>query len=71
MLEFEVAAAQLLRDYAAKENVPLVDLDKQISGHRELFGDFVHFTNQGSSIVAGVLARGLTTPRHSARAPAQ
>ncbi|HEY4130222.1 MAG TPA: hypothetical protein VGM50_06370 [Gemmatimonadaceae bacterium] len=71
MLEFEVAAAQWMREYAAKENVPLVDVDKQLSGRRELFGDFVHFTNAGSSIVAGVLARGLTSQRILAPGGAQ
>jgi hypothetical protein len=59
LLEFEVAAAQLIRDYAARENVPLIDIDKAISGHRELFGDFVHFTDEGSSVVAATITRGL------------
>ena len=67
ILAFEVLAAQRMRAYAAAENVRLVDAERVMSGRRELFSDFVHFTRRGSATMAGLISRELESPRPSGR----
>ena len=64
MLAFEHAAAAEMRTDAARQRIPLVDLDSALTGRRELFGDAIHFLEGGSAIVAGLL-----TERVSESAP--
>jgi hypothetical protein len=59
MVAFEHAAAQLIRDYAACAHVSVVDVDSAMSGRRRLFEDPIHFTDEGASVVAGLIARQL------------
>jgi hypothetical protein len=59
MIAFEHVAAQLVREYGRCAHVIVVDVDSAVSGKRQLFGDPVHFTDKGASVVAGLLAREL------------
>jgi hypothetical protein len=52
MLGFMDAGAAVARKMAACRGVPVADLVNTIGGHRELFDDFVHYTEAGSSLVA-------------------
>lgn len=72
LLGFETKAAQRERDYAAREHVLLVDLARVMSGRKEYFADFVHFTDEGAATVAGIVARRLVESEQTAlRAPPQ
>lgn len=46
----------ILRDLARKENVALIDADRALSGHREWFGDLVHFNDEGAARMAELVA---------------
>jgi hypothetical protein len=61
MLTFERAVADSMRAAASKRRAPIVDIDSALSGRNRLFADFVHFTNEGSGIVAGVITRTLAS----------
>jgi hypothetical protein len=63
MLRFERLAAARTRSYAAQRGIAVVDVDSALTGRYQLFGDVVHFTNQGSAIVAGTIARTLTSSK--------
>lgn len=69
MLAFEQAAAQAIRDLGSRRGILVVDVAAAMSGHREWFADFSHFTDKGAAIIAGLIAdhlhRTLTaTPPH-------
>jgi hypothetical protein len=57
LMRFERKAAGTVRDVARRENVPLVDVDAIMTGHREWFADFTHFTDDGAGIIASRIAR--------------
>ncbi len=59
ILGFETEAADRMRTYAARERIDLVDLAREMSGHKQYFADFVHFTDQGAGVVAALLAKQL------------
>ncbi len=59
ILAFEEATAQATRELAARRGVLVVDVARAMSGHREWFGDFAHFTDQGAGVMAGVIADSL------------
>jgi hypothetical protein len=59
MLAFEQAAAQGTRELGSRRGIAVVDVAAAMSGHREWFGDFTHFTDQGSAVVAGLIAQTL------------
>ncbi len=59
MLAFEQAAAQGTRELGWRRGIAVVDVAAAMSGHREWFGDFTHFTDQGSGVVAGLIAQTL------------
>jgi hypothetical protein len=52
---------RILRRIAAEEEVMLIDLENEISGHHDYFRDFVHFTPLGHSSVAKVIHQTLVT----------
>ncbi|HVH09641.1 MAG TPA: hypothetical protein VM736_07580 [Gemmatimonadales bacterium] len=56
ILAFEEAAADATRMLGARRGVLVVDAASALSGHREYFGDFVHFTNRGAGVMAGLIA---------------
>src|SRR5204862_343647 len=56
---FEARANEALRQIAAQEGTALIDTAAEVSGHREFFGDLVHFTDAGAARMAGVLAEGI------------
>ncbi|MBP7710497.1 MAG: hypothetical protein KA100_05460 [Rickettsiales bacterium] len=56
-LDFHEVTRQIARD----EKVLLIDLAKEISPKEELMFDSVHLTNEGSKVVAAVIAKDLET----------
>jgi len=48
-----------LRQIAAEQHVPLIDVAPHIPPSQHLFADFVHFTNAGAEVMAQKLADGL------------
>ena len=59
LLEFDAAGSQAMREIARRHGTPVVDLDCLLSGRRALFGDHIHFTTEGSSLVASAIAQTL------------
>lgn len=59
MLAFEMQAAQRMREYAADNDIALIDIAHRLTGRREHFADFIHFTNEGAAVVAGTMANDL------------
>lgn len=59
LLGFEAAAADAVRDLARERGLAVVDAHHALSGRRELFADFSHFTGEGSGVLAGAIARRL------------
>ena len=53
---FEAAANYEIRRIAAERRLLLVDFSREIEGCRECFGDLVHFTDRGATIVADAIA---------------
>jgi len=60
-LRFEAVVAQQMREYGARNGIAVADVERALTGHGELFGDVVHFSNDGSARVAGVLTRTLVS----------
>ncbi len=56
LLDMDRAANDIIRDSASLKGVSVVDLDKEISGQREFFADFSHFTDSGSNHVSQLIA---------------
>jgi len=56
LLAFERESAAMERDLAKTRRVPLVDAAAIMTGRTELFGDAIHFTDEGSSVMAGSIA---------------
>lgn len=56
LVSFEAAARADVIELGQQRDVPVVDAAAVLSGHRMWFGDFVHFTDHGSSIMAALLA---------------
>jgi len=54
-LGHEKRSNEILARIAAEEGVPLVDADAVMSGHREYFHDYAHFTDEGSAIIAQLI----------------
>lgn len=69
LIAFDAQAAQVTRDVARARGVRMADVDCLLSGKRERFGDFVHFTGEGAGIVAGAIAQAITA-RDSTATPA-
>lgn len=60
-LLFEDVVAERMREYGSRTGVLVVDAHSALTGHGELFGDVVHFTDDGSARMAGVITRGLVS----------
>jgi len=56
MLAFVTSAADVVRDLGRRREVAVVDLASSVTGRREFFSDFVHYTDAGASVVAGRVA---------------
>jgi lysophospholipase L1-like esterase len=50
----------LIRSVARDTQVPLIDMDRLMSGQLEQFGDATHFSADGEELFAEFLARDLT-----------
>jgi lysophospholipase L1-like esterase len=70
MIAFEARAAHETRALAARRGVPLADVACVLSGKRDLFADFVHFTGDGAGLVAAVVEGTLNPETGSAIAQA-
>ena len=62
ILAFEASAAQATRDVARRHGFPLADVACALTGRRERFADFAHFTSEGAATVAAVAARAVVPP---------
>jgi hypothetical protein len=60
-VEFDELANARVRQIAEARNLPLVDLDRLLTGCRECFFDPVHFTDAGASRAATEVATALST----------
>jgi hypothetical protein len=60
MAQFEKRANQILRELARDEDVQLIDAEVALAGRRALFGDLVHFNDEGATRMAELLAAGIT-----------
>ena len=56
---FPYMANEALREYAARESVPLIDVSSALDAHRENFVDLVHLSPVGTERMAEVVAAGL------------
>ncbi|HEX3314647.1 MAG TPA: hypothetical protein VHR72_07125, partial [Gemmataceae bacterium] len=56
---FDEAARLATIQLAQRRGWPVIDASAQLSGHREWFGDPVHFNDAGSEKMAELLARDL------------
>ena len=56
MLAFEARSADLMRSIGSREHIPVIDLAQRMTGHREWFADFAHFTEEGAAVAAGITA---------------
>jgi hypothetical protein len=56
LLRFEERANDLMRKMAVEEQVVLMDVDRVLSGRRELFADLFHFNDEGAAKMAELLA---------------
>jgi hypothetical protein len=59
LLDFEEKANEVIRRISDEHNIPMIDVDKQISGRVDYFADFVHFSDEGASRVAHEMATSL------------
>jgi hypothetical protein len=59
LLAFDSAAARVTREVATANEYQMVDLACVMTGQRELFGDPIHFTTQGATIVASTVAHSI------------
>jgi len=55
LVSFEAAARASVIELGQQRDVPVVDAAAVLGGHRMWFGDFVHFTDEGASIMADLL----------------
>ena len=63
--EFVTRANANIRTLGAVPDVRIVDVDGALGGHREAFGDLVHFNDDGAKVVASLIAQALV-PRAAA-----
>lgn len=61
MPEFECAANRQVVDLGAKCDVPVINVAEVMNGRREWFADLVHFTDEGASVIAGLVADRIVT----------
>jgi hypothetical protein len=59
-LAFTALANERIRDVSRGRNLPLVDLDKLLSGCLECFVDPAHFTDRGAGLAASAAAASLS-----------
>jgi hypothetical protein len=59
LLSFETGAADVVRQLAKENGVPLVDLAAFMTGKPPLFADFTHFTDTGAAVAASHMAEAI------------
>jgi lysophospholipase L1-like esterase len=69
-LDMERRMNAAIREVAAQEHVPLIDVARDMPRGRTYFADYSHFTSAGAAIMAAHLADGLR-PLIDARLPHQ
>lgn len=50
---------ETIREVGAKNNIPVIDLDKKVPKEKEYMYDMVHMTENGSRLVAGIICEEL------------
>ena len=58
-LDMETRMSAVMRDMAAEQHIPLIDIAKEMPAGPKYFADMVHFTDEGASVMASKLAEGL------------
>ena len=69
-MRFAQRVARRTREYAAKAGVAPIDIDSAMTGRDQVFGDGVHFTDEGGARVAGTASRPIVSiwpPQAAAR----
>jgi hypothetical protein len=56
LVGFEKLVNREVQDLGKKRGLPVIDLDAAMSGKRPWFGDLVHFTDDGATVVARLVA---------------
>jgi hypothetical protein len=67
VIAFDSAANAAIHELGQRTSTPVVDLPRVMNGRHELFDDAVHFTNDGSAVVAREVSRAIlnaNTPRN-------
>jgi hypothetical protein len=57
ILAFEAAAADSIRKIGRAYGFPIIDAASVMNGRRNWFGDFVHFSDEGASFLAELIAK--------------
>ncbi|HUQ84637.1 MAG TPA: hypothetical protein VM076_26025 [Gemmatimonadaceae bacterium] len=68
ILAFDSLGRQLVRTVARDSSVALADVEAHVQGP-SMFADYLHFTDKGAAIVAGVMARAITEQVSRTRCP--
>jgi hypothetical protein len=63
LLAFDDSAAEGVRQLGARRGWPVADAARRMSGHPELFTDFTHLTDSGSSVMASLIAATIVSAR--------
>lgn len=58
-LDMESRMNAVIRQVASKQKLHLIDIAEELPAESRYFADFAHFTNEGSRVMAGLLADGL------------
>ncbi len=58
-LDMERRMNDVIRQTAAEEQLPLIDVENEIPHGPKYFADFVHFTTYGAGVMASILANGM------------
>jgi hypothetical protein len=66
---FEAAANNEIRRIAAEHQLVLIDPSPEVGGCRECFGDLVHFTDRGASIVTDEIVKQIQPLLFASRKP--
>jgi len=54
--QFETLTNEAIRDWGARSGVQIVDVERALRGRSELFGDLIHFNDDGAGAIARLIA---------------
>jgi len=70
LVAFEDAVNAGIKRLAEEKGITVIDVASKLSGHREWFGDLVHFNDAGAGEVARLLAKAIEDPKFGLFRPA-